>query len=159
MSTTEAVTEKEKDAETEAGRSDQQSVIFRLGNESYGIDIFSVNEIIRMREITPIPQTDAHICGLVNLRGKTIPVVNLHVRLALPEVEESDKTRIIVVDSPNGNVGIIVDEVNEVVTLSAEHIEETPAMVTDEESDYVYGVARLDDRLITLLDLDKALAA
>lgn len=159
MSATEAAIEKEKDATTETVLSDQQSVIFRLGNESYGIDIFSVNEIIRMREITPIPQTDAHICGLVNLRGKTIPVVNLHVRLALPLVEESDKTRIIVIDSPKGLVGIIVDEVNEVVTLSAEHIEETPAMVTDDSSDYVCGVARLDDHLITLLDLDKALAA
>lgn len=159
MSSAETATEKEEVSKTEVARSDQQSVIFRLGNESYGIDIFSVNEIIRMREITPIPQTDAYICGLVNLRGKTIPVVNLHVRLALPEVEESDKTRIIVVDSPNGNVGIIVDEVNEVVTLKADLIEETPPMVKDEASDYVCGVARLDDHLITLLDLDKALAA
>lgn len=159
MSTTEAAIEKEKDSTTETVNSDQQSVIFRLGNESYGIDIFCVNEIIRMREITPIPQTDAHICGLVNLRGKTIPVVNLHVRLALPEVEDTDQTRIIVVDSPNGLVGIIVDEVNEVVTLSADHIEEAPAMVTDDSCDYVRGVARLEDHLITLLDLDKALAA
>jgi len=138
---------------------EQQTVVFSLGDESYGIDIFRVNEIIRLREITPIPRTDAHLRGLVNLRGKTIPVVDLRARLSLDAAEDGESTRIIVVDSERGHVGIVVDRVREVVTLQPDQIEPTPALVADFETDFVKGVARNDDGLITLLDLDKALAA
>src|SRR6476619_3246865 len=106
---------------------DEQLVVFCLDKESYGIEIFRVNEIIRLREITPIPRTGHHIRGLVNLRGKTIPVVDLHARFSLDSVEDSDSTRIIVVESDQGNVGIVVDEVKEVITLTPEQIEQTPA--------------------------------
>lgn len=139
--------------------SEQQTVVFSLGNESYGIDIFRVNEIIRLREITPIPRTDAHLRGLVNLRGKTIPVVDLRARLALATADDSESTRIIVVDTEQGHVGIVVDQVREVVTLQTDQIEATPALVTDFNTEFVKGVARNDEGLITLLDLDKALAA
>lgn len=138
---------------------DQQTVVFRLADESYGIEIFRVNEIIRLREVTPVPRTESHIKGLVNLRGKTIPVVDLRRRFYLPEAEETDSTRIIVVDSEHGQVGVIVDAVTEVMTLSSDHIEETPPLVTDSQNDFVRAVARHHDHLITLLDLDKALAA
>lgn len=138
---------------------EQQTVVFLLGKESYGIDIFRVNEIIRLREITPIPRTDIHIRGLVNLRGKTIPVVDLRARLNLGCADDSDDTRIIVVDTDQGNVGIVVDAVREVITLEASSIEDTPALVTDLSTDFVRGVAKQDEGLITLLDLDKALAA
>ena len=139
--------------------SEEQTVVFLLGTESYGIDIFRVNEIIRLREITPIPRTESHIRGLVNLRGKTIPVVDLRARLALGESEDSDSTRIIVVDSEQGNVGIVVDAVREVITLQQGEVEETPPLVTDLSTDFVRGVAKQEAGLITLLDLDKALAA
>ncbi|MCU0316615.1 MAG: chemotaxis protein CheW [Fimbriimonadaceae bacterium] len=138
---------------------DEQTVVFRLAEESYGIEIFRVNEIIRLREITPIPRTDSHLKGLVNLRGKTIPVVDLRARFHLAESEETDSTRIIVVESDQGNVGIVVDAVTEVMTLQSDQIEETPALVTDMETDFVRAVAKHNDNLITLLDLDKALAA
>jgi len=143
----------------EAQTNEQQTVVFRMGEESYGIDIFRVHEIIRMREITPIPRTDSHIRGLVNLRGNTIPVVDLSTRLNLPAAEETDSTRIIVVESENGNIGIIVDAVTEVITLSNDQIEATPALVTDIATDFVYAVARREENLVTLLDLDKTLAA
>ena len=138
---------------------EQQTVVFRMGKESYGIDIFRVHEIIRMREITPIPRTDSYIRGIVNLRGNTIPVVDLSVRLNLDQPEETDNTRIIVVENESGNIGIIVDEVTEVITLKGDQIEDTPALVTDVATDFVKAVARCEDRLITLLDLDKTLAA
>ena len=94
------------------GTTEEQLVVFRLDSETYGIDIFRVNEIIRLREITPIPQAEAHIRGLVNLRGKTIPVVDLRTRFGLYSAEASEQARIIVVDTDEGNVGVIVDEVD-----------------------------------------------
>lgn len=139
--------------------SSEQLVVFRLDNESYGIEIFRVNEIIRLREITPIPRTGHHIRGLVNLRGKTIPVVDLHARFSLAPKDDSDSTRIIVVESDQGNVGIVVDEVKEVITLTPEQIEQTPALVASVGTEFVRGVAKEDGQLITLLDLDKALAS
>lgn len=144
---------------TTQAHDEQQTVVFRLAGESYGIEIFRVNEIIRIREVTPIPRTESHIKGLVNLRGKTIPVVDLRVRFAMPEAEVTDSSRIIVVDSPLGNVGVIVDAVTEVVTLQDDEIESTPTIVSETENDFVRGIAKRNDHLITLLDLDRALAA
>lgn len=146
-------------AETSAPTDEMQTVVFRLADEAYGIDIFRVNEIIRLREITSIPKTDAHVRGLVNLRGKTIPVLDLRARFNLAQGEETENTRIIVVESDGGNVGIVVDAVTEVMTLQPDQIEETPALVSDVDNDFVRGVARRNENLITLLDLDKALAA
>jgi purine-binding chemotaxis protein CheW len=138
---------------------EQQTVVFRLGDESYGIEIFRVNEIIRIREITPIPRTDEHIRGLVNLRGKTIPVVDLRARLNLEARDDSESSRIIVVETDNGNVGVVVDAVTEVITLQDGQVEETPPLVASMSTDFVRGVAKESGHLITLLDLDKALAA
>ncbi|MBX3110481.1 MAG: purine-binding chemotaxis protein CheW [Fimbriimonadaceae bacterium] len=136
-----------------------QTVVFRLADEAYGIDIFRVNEIIRLREITSIPKTDSHVRGLVNLRGKTIPVLDLRARFNLAQADETENTRIIVVESEGGNVGIVVDAVTEVMTLQPDQIEDTPALVSDVDNDFVRGVARRNENLITLLDLDRALAA
>lgn len=141
------------------GTTEEQLVVFRLDSETYGIDIFRVNEIIRLREITPIPQAEAHIRGLVNLRGKTIPVVDLRTRFGLYTAEASDQARIIVVDTDEGNVGVIVDEVREVITIDSASVEETPPLVSGISNDFVRGVANQDGHLVTLLDLDKALGA
>ncbi|MBA4292891.1 chemotaxis protein CheW [bacterium] len=138
---------------------DQQTVVFRLAGESYGIEIFRVNEIIRLREITPVPRTEPHVRGLVNLRGKTIPVIDLRSRFSLPTAEETDSSRIIVVDSESGQIGVVVDAVTEVLTLQGEQIDKTPALVSDPDNQFVRAVAKTNDRLITLLDLDFALAA
>ena len=136
---------------------DEQVVVFRLEAERYGIDIFRVNEIIRIREITPIPHTEPHIRGLVNLRGKTIPVVDLRVRFGIPTVETTEKARIIVVEMESGQIGLVVDEVCEVGTLEAGGVEPPPSLVGGPGSDFVRGVARRDGRLIALLDLDRTL--
>lgn len=138
---------------------DTQTVVFRLSDESYGVDIFRVNEIIRPREITPIPLSEPHILGLVNLRGKTIPVVDLCASLQLASSESTHASRIIVVETEQGNVGMMVDAVTEVVTLLAEEIEDAPELVTEVDNDFVRGVAKRNQGLITLLDLDQALAA
>ncbi len=146
-------------AQANVGSESVQTVVFRLGPESYGIDIFRVNEIIRLREITPIPRTETHIRGLVNLRGKTIPVVDLRKRLDLPEESDSESSRIIVVETGNGNVGVVVDAVTEVVSIENDSIDEAPALVADVAAVFVKGVAKREGELITLLDLDTALAA
>ena len=138
---------------------EEQLVVFRLATESYGIDIFRVNEIIRLREITPIPQSLPHIRGLVNLRGKTIPVVDLRTRFMLASAEDTDNARIIVVESGDGNIGVIVDEVKEVLTIESINIEDTPPLVTGMSNEFVRGVAKCSGNLVTLLDLDKALSA
>lgn len=138
---------------------DQQTVVFRLADESYGIEIFRVNEIIRLREITPVPRTEAFVKGLVNLRGKTIPVIDLRSRFCLPDCAETDSSRIIVVDSEAGQIGVVVDAVTEVLTLHGDQIESTPALVSDANNQFVKAVAKTNDKLITLLDLDHALAA
>lgn len=138
---------------------EEQMVVFNLGTEAYGIDIFRVHEIIRLREITPIPKTEGYIRGLVNLRGKTIPVVDLRERFFLGRSEDTDTTRIIVVESDNGNVGVVVDAVREVITLNPEQVDQAPTLVSDAESDFVRGVAKTEAGLITLLNLDQALVA
>ena len=137
----------------------EQMVAFRLGDESYCIDIFKVHEIIRLREITPIPGSAYHIRGLVNLRGKTIPVVDLRTRFGLPPADESDSTRIIVVESENGNVGIIVDSVREVLTLTPSEVDATPTLISNVAMEFVRGVARQEAGLVTLLNLEAAIAA
>lgn len=138
---------------------EEQMVVFLLGTESYGIEIFRVNEIIRLREITPIPRTEAHIRGLVNLRGKTIPVVDLRTRFHVGNVTDDDNTRIIVVESDAGVVGVVVDAVREVITLDPQEVDSAPALVSDLDTDFVRGVAKTSGGLITLLNLDRALAA
>lgn len=146
-------------SETTQTNHEAQTIVFKLGDECYGVDIFRVNEIIRMRDITPIPRTEAHIRGLVNLRGKTIPVVDLKLRLGMSPFTETDHTRIIVLDNEDGTVGILVDEVREVVTLDTNSVDIAPALVTDLDTDFVSGVAKSTIGLITLLNLDRALAA
>ncbi|MCA1948888.1 MAG: chemotaxis protein CheW [Armatimonadetes bacterium] len=137
----------------------EQNVIFRLGEESYGIDIFRVHEIIRLREITPIPGSEPHIRGLVNLRGKTIPVVDLRTKFGLPPAEDTESTRIIVVESDRGNVGIVVDAVTEVVTVEPDQVDATPPLVANVTAEFVRGIAKQEAQLITLLNLEQAIAA
>lgn len=140
-------------------QSDEQHVVFKLGTEAYAIEIFRVHEIIRLREITSIPRTDSYMRGLVNLRGKTIPVVDLGRRFGLPSEGDTYDTRIIVVESESGNVGVVVDGVREVVTLVSDQVDTAPSLTTNSETNYVRGIARTDHGLITLLNFDEILAA
>lgn len=134
-----------------------QLVGFKLGNEDFGIDIGRVQEINMMMQLTKIPNSNRFIEGVVNLRGKIVPVINLRERLGLCKKVDDGKTKIIVSDVNNKLIGYIVDEVNEVLRISRSIIEPAPEIVTGIESELIEGVAKLEDRLLILLNLDKVL--
>jgi len=136
-----------------------QLVIFKIGDEEFGVNIHQVKEIVRLVPITPIPRAPEFIEGVVNLRGQILAVMDLAKRLELPSRPRSEKTRIIVVEVEDNIVGMIVDEVTEVLRLPLEKIEKTPQIVESEiEQKYIKGVGKLDDRLLILIDLANVLS-
>lgn len=135
-----------------------QLVTFRLGNEEFSLDILRVQEIIRHMELTRVPRTPDFVEGVINLRGRVIPVLDLRKRFGLPSDEKTNETRIIVVDVDNKTVGLKVDAVSEVLRLPADTVEPAPAIVTGAESDYIKGVGKLDGRLLILLDVERILS-
>ncbi len=134
-----------------------QLVSFKVGTEEFGVDILKVQEINRMLKITKVPNAPEFVEGVVNLRGRIIPVIDLRKRLSIENKEHDNKTRIIVVDINGNIVGFIVDEVNEVLRISKDIIENPPELVSQIDSDFITSVAKLEDRLIILLDLDNLL--
>ncbi len=137
-----------------------QVINFRLGKDEFGIDIGSVKEIIRVENITHIPEAPSFIHGLANLRGQIIPVLDLASQFGLTGKEESTvNARIIVTELDHQLVGMLVDEVPGVLKIAEENIESTPELIQNEiKRDYIKGVGKLDKRLIILLDLKKTLA-
>ncbi|MBN1880812.1 MAG: chemotaxis protein CheW [Deltaproteobacteria bacterium] len=148
----------EKRAEGLERAGDMQIVTFFLSNEEFGVDILLVQEIIRPTTITEVPNTPAFLEGVINLRGKVVPVVDLRRRLDL-EITPTDKaTRIMIIELEEKVTGFIVDSVSKVMSVHTESIQSAPEMVTaGVESEYIYGVSRLEDRLIILLDFSKIL--
>ncbi len=141
------------------GKSDEllQLVSFKIGSEEFGVDILKVQEINRMVEITKVPQAPHYVEGVINLRGKVIPIVDLRKRFNL-ELKEHDKnTRIVVVDIGGNIMGLVVDSVSEVLRLPSSTIEPAPEIVTGINSEYIKGVAKLEDRLLIFLDLSKVI--
>ncbi|MBQ9536564.1 MAG: chemotaxis protein CheW [Desulfovibrionaceae bacterium] len=134
-----------------------QLVTFRIGDEEFGVDILSVQEINRMLQITMVPRAPFFIEGVINLRGKVIPVVNMRTRFNKPAVEPNADTRIVVVDLGQKVVGILVDGVSEVLRIPSGLIEPAPPVVAGIGSEYIKGVGKLNDRLLILLDLDNLL--
>jgi purine-binding chemotaxis protein CheW len=131
----------------------QQLVVFSLGTEEYGLPITQVQEIIRYSEPRTIPSAYASVRGVINLRGKIIPVLDLKHRLALPNADGAE-AKIVIVESQVGTAGLIVDEVDEVLTVDDEQLEEPPAS----QSSHVRAVAKVDERLLILLDPSDLLA-
>ncbi len=148
-----------EDQQTNSGSNDLLQVVsFDLGDEVFAINIFQVQEIIRMIEITKVPNTPSFVEGVINLRGKVIPVVDLRKRFHLPVKEDNPQERIIVAKVNNKPVGMIVDEVSEVLRFSRENVEPTPSLLSEGiDSQSVAGVAKIQDRLLILLDLDNFL--
>jgi purine-binding chemotaxis protein CheW len=138
---------------------EQQLVLFDLAAEHYAIDSMNVREIIRMQVITKIPGAPASVEGVVNLRGKVTPVMDLRKRLGLVVGQESKETRIVVVEVEGQDVGLIVDGVSEVLRIPVSVIEATSTIVAAEEADYILGVAKLETKLVILLDIGRLLAA
>ena len=141
-----------------AGGDEQQLVVFQLAAELYGVEIARVHEIIRMQTITRVPRAPSFVEGVINLRGKVIPVVDLRRRFGLPTGEHTRATRIVVVEIGDQVVGIVVDGVSEVLRVSASVVEPPSPVVAGLDSDYVQGIAKLPDRLVIMLDLDRVLA-
>ena len=135
-----------------------QLVVFDLASEYYGVDISVVREIIRMQAVTKVPGAPLFVEGVINLRGRVVPVVDLRKRLDLALTEQTKESRIVVVDIAGRDVGVIVDAVTEVLRVPLSSLEPPTSMITSTESDYLKGIAKLEDKLIILLDLDKVLA-
>ena len=134
-----------------------QLVSFNLGEEEFGLDILMVQEINRMLNITKVPKSPEFVEGVINLRGRVIPIINLRKRFAMADKEHDKQTRIVVVNIENKIIGLVVDAVSEVLRLPADTIEPPPPMVSGIESEYIKGVGKLDNKLLILLDLDKLL--
>ncbi len=132
-------------------------VTFQLGREEYGIEISSVQEIIRATDITPVPGAPEHVRGVINLRGKIIPVVDLRTRFSLPQVETTDAQRIVVVELKEKRLGMLVDSVSQVIKVPAGVVEEMPEEAVSVDENFIKGVGKLDSRLIIILDLNKSL--
>ena len=131
-----------------------QLVTFKLAGEEYATDILKVQEINRMVEITSVPNAPHCVEGVINLRGKVIPVVNLRKKFGLVVKEADAQSRIMVVDVGK-TIGIIVDSVSEVLRLRADTVETPPSITENGSSEYIRGIGKLEDRLLILLDLDK----
>jgi purine-binding chemotaxis protein CheW len=135
-----------------------QLVSFGLNKEEFGINILIVQEIIRMMQITKVPNSPDFIDGVVNIRGKVIPVVNLRTKLGMPRKEHDSMTRIIVVEVMKKTIGFLVDAVHEVLRIPANITEAPPELVAGINSEYIKAVGKLEDRLLILIDLEKILS-
>ena len=134
-----------------------QIVGLRIGRETLGLPISLVREIVRVPEITPVPNAPEHIEGVINLRGKIIAVVDLSKRFGEGAIERSSKSRVVVVEMEGRLVGLLVSSASEVLKLSPSEIEAPQNVFPNEEMNYVTGVGKLNDRLILLLDLSRIL--
>lgn len=136
---------------------------FTLGREEYGIGILKIKEIIGMMPITPVPQTPEYVKGVINLRGKVIPVIDLRLRFGMDQVGYTERTCIVVVETEVSTgtalIGIVVDSVSEVLNIRAELIEDPPSFGTDLSSSYLLGMAKTEGGVKILLDIDRVLQA
>ena len=134
---------------------------FSLAQEEYGIGILKIREIIGMMPVTSVPQTPEFVKGVINLRGKVIPVVDLRLRFGMEAIDYSDRTCIIVVEieGPAGTIqiGIVVDAISEVLNIKGEDIEDTPTFGTKLDTDYILGMAKMEGGVKILLDIDRVL--
>lgn len=138
---------------------EEHVVIFRLADEFYALDIQTVQEIVRMQTITSIPGSDFWVEGITNLRGRVVPVIDLRKRCGVNAGEYTAETRIVVVSGGTGMVGFIVDAVSEVMRIPGEQVEPPSAIVSVPENTYLRGIAKLDERLVSLMDLEGVLPA
>jgi purine-binding chemotaxis protein CheW len=134
---------------------------FDLAEEEYGLEILRVREIIGMMDITPVPRTPDFVLGVINLRGKVIPVIDLRLKFGLPYKEPDDRTCVIVVEVMNEGatvqMGIVVDRVNEVVDVKGADVEPTPSFGVSLDTAFILGMAKVGDKVKILLDIDKVL--
>lgn len=137
----------------------KQLVIFKLGDEEFGVDILQVREIEKLDQpITRVPKSPAFVEGVINLRGEIVPIVDLRKRFGLVVRQTGKEARIVIVDISDGQVGMIVDSVVEVIRLNVSAIENAPPITRGVDAYFLSGVAKINDRLIILLNLERALS-
>jgi purine-binding chemotaxis protein CheW len=140
-----------------AGQKTGTYLTFMLADEQYGIEISKVIEIVGMMETTAVPRMPRFVKGVVNLRGKIVPVVDLRLQLGMPENEHASRRCMIVVALQGGESGILVDKVLEVLNISAADVDETPALAGDVNAEFILGLAKSESRITILLDIARLL--
>ncbi|MDV6328663.1 chemotaxis protein CheW [Idiomarina sp. PL1-037] len=134
-----------------------QWVTFQLEQETYGINVMQVQEVLRYSEIAPVPGAPSYVLGIINLRGNVVTVIDTRLRFGLQTTEVTDNSRIVIIESEQQVIGILVDSVAEVVYLKTSEIDSAPNVGTDESARFIQGVSNRDDELLILVDLDKML--
>ena len=134
-----------------------QWVTYRLGDETYGINVMQVQEVLRHSEIAPVPGAPDYVLGIINLRGNVVTVIDTRARFGLEPAETTDSTRIVIIESDEQVVGILVDSVAEVVYLKTSEIDGAPNVGTEESARFIQGVSNRDGKLLILVDLNKLL--
>lgn len=144
---------------TAADSSDEvlQWVTFRLGEETYGINVMQVQEVLRHTEIAPVPGAPSYVLGIINLRGNVVTVIDTRSRFGLESAEVTDNSRIVIIESEQQVVGILVDSVAEVVYLRSSEIDSAPNVGTEESAKFIQGVSNREGELLILVDLNKLL--
>ncbi|CEA01880.1 chemotaxis protein CheW [Pseudomonas saudimassiliensis] len=132
-----------------------QWVTFRLDNETYGINVMQVQEVLRHTEIAPVPGAPSYVLGIINLRGNVVTVIDTRQRFGLMPAPVTDQTRIVIIEADRQVIGILVDSVAEVVYLRQSDIETAPNVGTDESAKFIQGVSNKNDELLILVDLEK----
>ncbi|MBC8552671.1 MAG: purine-binding chemotaxis protein CheW [Candidatus Brocadiales bacterium] len=150
----EAVAEKKETSALEG-----KFLTFILGSEVYGIEILKVREIIGLMNITTVPQTPEYMKGVINLRGKVIPVIDLRLKFSMPEEEHTQETCVIVVEVNNTSIGIIVDSVSEVLDIKGGEIEDTPSFGQGIDTSFIMGLGKVKEKIIILLDIETVLSS
>jgi len=135
-----------------------QWVTFKLDNESYGINVMQVQEVLRYSEIAPVPGAPNYVLGIINLRGNVVTVIDTRDRFGLPSSEVTDNTRIVIIEADEQVVGIMVDAVAEVVYLKQSEIETAPNVGNDDSAKFIQGVCHKNDELLILVELEKMLS-
>ncbi|NQZ06570.1 MAG: chemotaxis protein CheW [Algicola sp.] len=134
-----------------------QWVTFRLENETYGINVMQVQEVLRYTDIAPVPGAPGYVLGIINLRGNVVTVIDTRSRFGLPFSDATDSTRIVIIEAEKQVIGILVDSVAEVVYLRTSEIDNAPNIGTDESAKFIQGVSNRDGQLLILVDLNKLL--
>ncbi len=132
---------------------------FVIGTEEYGIEILKVREIIGMMDITNVPRTPDYLKGVINLRGRVIPVIDLRLKFAMSELKHTQETCTIVVEVNGRLIGIIVDTVSEVVNIDGENVEDTPAFGQGIDTDFIIGLGKVHEKIIILIDIEQVMSS
>lgn len=135
-----------------------QWVTFQLEDETYGVDVMVVREVLKYQDIAPVPGAPDYVMGIINIRGTVISVINTRLRFGLPEKEPEENTRIVILEIGKHIIGIVVDSVAEVVYMKRSEIESAPQVNKDDSARFIQGVCHRDDQLIILVELDKLLS-